>query len=86
MTFVRTDAFVRDFQDLSNDLQRRAEEALRRFASDPRHPSLRVKKMEPKSRGIFELRVTKSCRITFETGHNDVRLRRIGAHNILRTP
>ena len=86
MTFVRTDSFRRDFPVLPRDVQEKTAKALRLFAENPRHPSLRIKKMLPKARGIFEARVTRSYRMTFQVEHDTIILRRIGTHEVLRTP
>lgn len=53
------------------------------MATDPRHPSLQVKKMQPKTRGIFEARVTRSFRMTFTLEGEAILLRRVGTHDIL---
>ena len=45
MNIVRTDSFKRDFQRLSEPMKRSAEKALRFFVDNPRHRSLRTKKM-----------------------------------------
>jgi len=64
MRFIRTDSFKRDFQRLTEPVKRSAEKALRFFATNPRHPSLRTKKMEgqrdPDGRDIWEARVSRS--------------------------
>ena len=86
MTFLRTESFRRDFQALSPEIQEQVEKALRRMGTDLRHRSLRVKKMQPKARGIFEARVTRSFRMTFTLEGDVVLLRRVGTHDILKTP
>ncbi len=65
MKLTRTESFVRDFRGLPADLQVRVDKALRCLATNQRHPSLRVKKMEPKEIGIFEARVSQGYRMTF---------------------
>ena len=46
----------------------------------------RLQKMQPISRGIFEARVTRAYRMTFQVEGADLILRRVGTHDILRTP
>lgn len=78
--------FVRDYQALPEDLKAEVDKAIRLLLEDSRHPSLQVKKMQPKSRGIFEVRVTQGYRLTFHIDGNTFVLRRVGTHDILRTP
>lgn len=90
MRFIRTDSFKRDFERLSRPVKRSAEKALRFFAADTRHPSLRTKKMggqqDPEGRDIWEARVTRGYRFTFAFDGDTVILYRIGPHDIERRP
>ena len=85
MQLLRTERFKKDFRHLPRDIQDRLPAVLERFLSNPRHPALRVKKMEG-VRDIWELRVSENYRITFQFVQEGVLLRRIGTHNILRQP
>ena len=85
MRLLRTERFKKDFQHLPTELQERAANVLERFVTNPRHPSLQVKKMEG-APGIWELRVSDNYRVTFQRFPGGVLLRRIGTHNILRQP
>jgi mRNA-degrading endonuclease RelE of RelBE toxin-antitoxin system len=85
MTIEFTDRFKLDFSRLPREIQQRAERQLFRMASDPRHPSLRIKKMKGTS-DIWEGRVTKEYRFTFQVEADRYVLRRIGTHDILKTP
>lgn len=58
-------------------------EKLASYENDPRHPSLKVKKLEG-AKDIWEMSVTKSYRITFQRNGEIVLLRNIGTHDILR--
>jgi mRNA-degrading endonuclease YafQ of YafQ-DinJ toxin-antitoxin module len=49
---------------------------------NPRHPSLRVKKL--KGTDKFEIRVSKGYRLTFRYADDVLELRRVGTHDILR--
>jgi hypothetical protein len=53
--------------------------------SKPRHPSLRLKKMEGTD-AVWEVRITRSYRMTLEIQGNTFLLRPIGAHDVLREP
>jgi len=78
-----TPLFRRDFERLPLDVQSRAEKAIRLLKENPRHPSLRSKKMQ-KVENIWEASVTMSHRITYEVTGETLILRRIGPHDILR--
>lgn len=71
-------------------MKRSAEKALRLFAANIRHPSLRTKKMEgqqdPVGRDIWEVRVSRGYRFTFVFDGDTVILYRIGPHDIERRP
>ena len=83
MTFRALSPFQKDYKSLLRGIQKQFEKAIRLFEEDPRHPSLRVKKMEGTA-DIWEARVTQSYRFTFNWEGDVVSLRRIGTHNILR--
>jgi len=87
---VFTHGFVRDYQRLPEPIQRRFDRALRFLLSNPRHPSLRAKKMEgqrdPEGRDIWEARVTQGYRFTFAIDGDTYILYRIGPHDIERHP
>jgi len=52
---------------------------------NPRHPSLRMKKMEGFS-SIWEIRVTEGYRLTLQVDGDTYLLRRVGSHDILKRP
>ena len=85
MRIERTERFKRNFQALPEAIQRRAEKQLVRFLQNPRHPSLRIKKMRG-PQDIWEGRITQSYRFTFQIREETCILRRIGTHEILVTP
>lgn len=85
MQIFRTERFKKDFKGLSVEVQERAFKTIRLFVSDSRHPSLHAKKMEGVS-DIWEMRVSDNYRITFQYIEEGVLFRRVGAHDILRTP
>jgi len=82
----RTDPFLQDYDDLPPLIQRRVEEAIQLLFENLRHPSLRVKKIQG-ALDIWEARVTDAYRMTFEIVEGGIlRLRRVGTHNILKSP
>jgi len=82
---ARTARFARDFRSLPPDIQRRAAKQLQLLLDNPRHPSLHTKKMEG-AQDIWEGRISKGYRFTFQVRNDTYILRRIGAHDILGAP
>lgn len=77
--------FIKDYRRLPDSMQKTADKQLRRLLSDFNHPSLNTKKMQD-PRDIWEGRVTKAYRFTFQI-HGDLYfLRRIGTHDLLKKP
>ena len=63
MEFYRTRRFRKAYRRLSQHDRVRVEDALRRFASNPLHPSLNVERIKE---SIWSFRVSLSVRCTFE--------------------
>jgi mRNA-degrading endonuclease RelE of RelBE toxin-antitoxin system len=78
-------SFVRDYQALPDHLQKAVDGKLHLLLSSQQHPSLNIKKMQD-PRNIWEGRITKGYRFTFQIEGEDFILRRLGTHDILRTP
>lgn len=83
MRFRQLTTFQKDYKKLPGDIRKQTEEALKIFADNPRHPSLRIKKIQG-TKGIWEGSITMSYRFTFHYETGFVVLRRIGTHDILR--
>lgn len=82
----RTEPFVQDYIHLPREIQRRVDRAIEQLFMNLRHPSLQAKKLKGASR-IWEARVTDAYRMTFEIAEGGIlRLRRVGTHDILKTP
>lgn len=80
MILVLTQPFKKDYQRLSNEIQRKADKALRLLAVSLRHPSLQVKKIQG-TKNIYEARVDIHYRMTFSLEGDTLTLRAIGAHD-----
>ena len=85
MRIVTTKTFEDDYAALPENIKTLANRKLRLFMQNPRHPSLRMKKMHD-PRDIREGRITKNYRFTFQIEGDIYLLRRIGTHDILKTP
>jgi mRNA-degrading endonuclease RelE of RelBE toxin-antitoxin system len=85
MRLFFTESIIRDYQALPDRLQKTVDGKLRLFLSNQRHPSPNIKKMQD-PRDIWEGRITKGYRFTFQMEGENCILRRLGTHDILRTP
>ena len=77
--------FDKDYQSLPETVQAQAEKQLTTLLENPHHPSLRIKKIKGHPY-VWEGRITKSYRFTFQIVGEVYLLRRIGTHDILKTP
>lgn len=80
MKFIVTQRFEEAYRSLPETLQRKTEKALRLLAENPRHPSLRLKKIQG-AQGIWEARVDRGCRMTLEIQSDAFLLRNVGKHD-----
>jgi len=78
----RTNSFLKDYQGLPAEMQTRVDKQLARLLENPRHPSLRLKKL--KGTQIFEVRITGGYRLTLSFEEDVLVLRRVGKHDLLR--
>ena len=85
MRIVTTKPFDKDYETLPQRIKTLTDHKLRLLLQNPRHPSLRIKKMED-PRDIWEGRITKNHRFTFQIKGDSYILRRIGSHDVLKTP
>ncbi len=86
MRLTYTERFLRAFARLSESDASRVEKALRLLAKDPRHPGLRVKRVQG-TEEIWEARASDSLRITFEMHGDLITLRTAGPHDVtLKNP
>lgn len=80
MKITRTARFKKAWQELTEEEKELGRKALRNLATDLRYPALRVKKMQGVER-IWEARVSRSLRMTFEIEGDTIILRNIGYHD-----
>lgn len=85
MKIQTTKPFERDYSALPEPIKKQAEKQFPLLLGDPRHPSLRVKKIKGHPY-IWEGRITKNYRFTFQIVGDTYLLRRIGTHDTLKTP
>lgn len=80
MRIARTERFKAAYEELTPSNQQRARKAIRLLSENPRHPSLRVKKIKGTD-DIWEARAGRSLRMTFEVHGDLILLRNIGGHD-----
>lgn len=80
-----TKQFIRDYQVLSPDIQKKFSKQLELLLSNPRHPSLEARIVDTKRR-IWKAKIDSGCRFTFEVRRDLIILRRLGGHNEMERP
>ena len=60
-----TKPFIRDYHGLPEHIQQQTAEQIKRLLDNPKHPSLRMKKMEGRL-SFWEVRITGGYRLTFQ--------------------
>jgi mRNA interferase RelE/StbE len=80
-----TKPFIRDYQGLPKIIQQQVNEQIERLLDNPKHPSLRTKKMEGR-RSVWEVRITGGYRLTLQIDGDIYLLRRVGKHDMLKNP
>ena len=83
MKLLFTKTFVLNYRKLPQDIQKATDKQLALLTSNPRHPSLNIKKMQD-PRNIWEARVTRSHRLTFQNQKDVYVLRKVGTHDMLK--
>jgi mRNA interferase RelE/StbE len=76
--------FRKDYRALPKEIRDIFEIKLLLFLNNPRHPSLRVKRLVGTA-DRWEGSVTMNYRFTFQIAEGKALFRRIGTHDILRT-
>jgi mRNA-degrading endonuclease RelE of RelBE toxin-antitoxin system len=75
-----SDLFLESVEKLPEDVKKALKKKLGIMADNPRHPSLRTKKIKGHE-NIFEASITMSMRMTWEYFEDGVLLRNIGEHD-----
>ena len=85
MKLAFTKPFKQDYKKLSGNIQELIDKQIAHLLENPKHPSLQIKKMEGRQ-SIWEARITKGYRMTFQIVGDTYLLRRAGTHSILKKP
>jgi len=78
----RTNSFLKDYKKLPEEIKPRVNKNLALLFENPRHPSLRFKKL--KGTDKFEIRISKGYRLTLRYQDQILELRRVGTHDLLK--
>lgn len=86
MALIVTDRFRRAYQQLPPAIQKKVRKALRLLTEDVGYPSLRVHRIQGTDH-LFEARVDRSYRLSFQFEGQDILLRNVDNHDeCLRHP
>jgi len=77
---TRTARFKKAWKELNEEEKDLARKALRNLAADLGYPALRVKKMQGVEH-VWEARISRSLRMTFQIEGDTIILRNIGRHD-----
>lgn len=80
MNIVFTARFVEAHRRLDSTTRASADKAIRLLASDPRHPSLHLKKVRSRN-GIWEVRIDHGHRMTLAIEKDCFVMRNVGKHD-----
>ena len=85
MKLAFTKPFKQDYKGLPENIQELIDKQIAHLLENPKHPSLQIKKMEGRQT-IWEARITKGYRMTFQIVGDTYLLRRAETHSILQRP
>jgi mRNA-degrading endonuclease RelE of RelBE toxin-antitoxin system len=80
MPIVITERFAKAYAKLRRHIQKKVDKALRLLEADFRHPSLRARPIEG-TKGIYEARVNRKHRMTYEREGDRLIMRTVGEHD-----
>ena len=85
MHIEATETFIRLYKKLPKEIKAKTKKSLEFLAANPSHPSLGHKKMAGQQ-NIFEIRISRNYRLTYQRVGDTAYLRKIGTHDLLRDP
>lgn len=81
MKVVYSESFKKNVEKLPIDIKRQLKKKLEIMLENPRHPSLRIKKLKGRKDGIFGASINMDIRMTWEYIDDGILLRNIGEHD-----
>jgi len=85
MEFLYTAKFKKQYKKLPQPMKKTVKKQLGLLLADSDQPSLNIKKMQD-PREIWEGRISRSYRFTFQKTEDTYVLRAIGTHDVLNKP
>ncbi len=85
MNLFTTKKFDKKFKKLLPQTQKAFQKQIGFLLSGNNHPSLNLKKMQGQT-DVWECRINKSYRFTFQVDNKTITLRTVGTHDILNKP
>ena len=85
MRFARTKPFTKQYAKLPLAIRKKVDRQIKHLAQDIRHPAINAKKMIGVG-DIWEARVDRQYRFTFQIQDDIIILRKVGTHEIYRKP
>ena len=85
MKFQTTRPFDRDYAGFPEEIKERVEKQLALLLSNPRHPSLQLKRIRGTA-DVWEVWVTRSYRLTLQLAGDTYLLLRVGPHDVIERP
>ena len=80
MRIARTEGFKKAWRQLTEEQKALSRKSIQNLIADMRYPGLRVKKMKG-TKHVWEARISRSLRITFQIDGDTITLRNIGQHD-----
>ncbi len=81
MIVIYSENFKRNVEKLPIQVKKQLKKKLELMIENPRHPSLRTKKIKGRNDNVFEASVNMDIRITWEYYKDGIILRNIGEHD-----
>jgi len=85
MQLYATEKFKKQYKTLPAPIKKQVKKQLALLMSNINHPSLNSKKMQD-PRDIWDARISRSYRFTFQIKNDFYILRTVGTHDILKSP
>jgi len=80
MPILISERFAKAYAKLPHPIQKKVDKALRLLDEDFRHPGLRARRIEG-THGIYEARVDRTHRMTYERNGDGLIMRSVGEHD-----
>ena len=80
MQVLATARYLRAYKKLPKQVREKTKKAIQQLMTDMAHPGLQVKRIRG-TKDIYEARVDRGVRFTFEINNDNIILRNVGEHD-----